>query len=101
MPELRSQMPAGQRRARLVELQSIRAAERRRDPAGSREVRIEAPGQRTLGRLHQPARVAHERVPDRGAVQSVEQCLDLPQPRGCALLAVIPYPKTEMLKLTK
>jgi hypothetical protein len=71
------------------------------DPVGNFEVRRETPGERTLRRLDEPARVPDEPIRARGFIQPVEKTLNLTEAISRTVVAVIPNPEAEILERTQ
>ena len=98
MPKLRPQMAAGELDARNVDPETICIGERGRDMTGDSEIGIEAPGQRSLRGVNQPARIAHERLRGRPVIQAIEQRLNLVEPIRGGVPSLVPDPQAEVLE---
>src|SRR5262249_15144604 len=98
--KLRAEMTAREPGASLVDLEAIRRRERLGHAFCNREVRLQVPRERALGRLDQPPSVASE---DRWCcgIQVVEQPLDVCKPEGRVMGSFVPQAQAEVLELSQ
>ena len=98
--KLRSQVAAGERGARLVNLSTVVIHKRSGHSVGNHKVRFQVRRERTLCNLYQPPRIADERGHAR-RVQQVEKPLNLLQARRRHVVALIPDPQAQVRELAK